>query len=88
MPHRRQARQALILCLCVAPPAVWLPFMPHVLAPDAAGHLTERDVPALRPRLQAALERYSSDKAEKMDCEYPNKKEWWASLRPDGIQAV
>ena len=70
---RRQARQeALILCLCLA--AVWLPYLPHIVAPDAAGHLTESDVPALRSRLQVALERYSSDEAETMDCEYPNRK--------------
>jgi hypothetical protein len=60
----------------------------EVGAPDAAGRLTERDVPALRPRLQRAVERYGSVEVDTMDCAYPNRKQWWSSLSPDGIRIV
>ena len=73
---------AFTLSVCSA---VWV--LPLGGAPDAAGYLTERDVPALRPRLQTALQRYS-DGADTMDCAYPNKKEWWTSLSLGGINIV
>ena len=55
-------------------------------APDAAGALSSADLPALRPRLEAALQHYHA--SDEMDCTYPNRKQWWTSLSPEGIDIV
>ena len=76
----RQQRTTLLLWLTCS----LLPLL--AFAPDAAGRLTTSDIPALRSRLQKAVERYQE--SETMDCAYPNKKQWWTSLSPDSINIV
>lgn len=58
------------------------PALACLVAVAAAG-VGEQDEPAL---LQRALAHYRT--GADMDCAYPNKNQWWASLTPDTLSAV